>query len=375
MKISFVARLPALYYITVSVLISLGRCVPFIFYKVGCRTTNQIVNLGIEAGPIGWQSIEFKELYQTACEYIEQSRVSRVVIEKSAPYLRQVESAIKHHDLTHYVYDPRTGSQDFWRATIEAIGVAILLARYRVVPIVYLTDLSVRRWRCQAAAVSAHHGIVVSFMMPKLVRSIFPHGRLLGPSLMPFSSKLFFDIQKIRDEYVTDKTIGSVVRFIGSIYEPRKTFLENLSGELNKTGIVLDIQGRTPGSPRQPDEHYWLAICSASIIVTTADQAIQAGTDMAWIPHLIYRYLEVLAAGSLLLAPAVPGIARYFSPEVHFVSYSSLNEAAEKIRKCLGSPEHSERVRLAGQARAKQLIMSRSFWLSIDSGLGYNSLN
>ena len=41
------------------------------------------------------------------------------------------------------------------------------------------------------------------------------------------------------------------------------------------------------------------------------------------LPHLVYRYTEVLASGSLLVAPIVPGVEEYFRPGVDFVSFQS----------------------------------------------------
>ena len=116
--------------------------------------------LAIEAGTQGWNAIEFKELYRSASEYFGADSVMRVVIDKAIPYTPQVEEVLSNRQITHYLYDPRTGRQDFWGAFSESVHISILLARYRVIPVVYLTDLSYRLWRCQAAATSAVNGAV-----------------------------------------------------------------------------------------------------------------------------------------------------------------------------------------------------------------------
>ena len=52
--------------------------------------------------------------------------------------------------------------------------------------------------------------------------------------------------------------------------------------------------------------------------------------DWSWIQNLVYRYLEVLASGSLLIAPNVPGVDRYFKPGIHFVSYENNDDAIDE---------------------------------------------
>ena len=65
------------------------------------------------------------------------------------------------------------------------------------------------------------------------------------------------------------------------------------------------------GQPKDSDNLYWERLINADIVVTTAVQMIQTGADWAHLPHFIYRYIEVLAAGSLLIAEEIPGISRY----------------------------------------------------------------
>jgi hypothetical protein len=331
--------------------------------------------VAIEAGEQGWNAIEFKELYLSATEYAGVNCVKKVVIDKSVSYVLQVKQILGDHNITHYIYDPRTGRQGFWGGMIEAVSIALLMERYGVVPIVYLTDLSVRVWRLQASAVSAARGIVVTFMMPKLVQPIFPHRRLAGPSLMPFSRETLFKLQQMRKSLELDHSIQGIVRFTGSLYEPRTSFLHAFRDKLLQTGHTIEILGRKLGSARVTDEEYWRRLATATIIITTADQAHQSGTDYVSIPHLVYRYLEVLASGSLLLAPEVPGISRYFQANQHFISYVSLEEAVERAKYYLEQPGAAENIRISGHERATQLIESHSFWIQIDTALGAYSIS
>lgn len=371
-KSLLLARLPWIHYLLSYFLIRMLCFFPG-FYRRVSRTAEQKCCLAIEAGTQGWNAIEFKELYQSGIEYLGQNAVKKIEINKSNSYVMQVEAALLDPTVTHYLYDPRTGRQDFWGGFYESVRIAILLTRYRVIPVVYLTDLSFRKWRCQSSAVSALSGVVVTFMMPKRVQPIFPHRRLVGPSLMPISNETHNALQRLRQELEITNSIKPVVRFTGSLYEPRTSFLKSFSDQLSKYGHKFELLGRELGSARVTDIEYWTRLSSAAIVITTADQAVQSGTDWTWIPHLVYRYLEVLASGSLLLASPVPGISRYFEPGIHFVSYDSLEDAVIKARYYLDHPHEAEKIRVAGQEKATILIRMHSFWVQVDTALGSES--
>lgn len=373
-KSALLARLPWLPFISAYLLVKTLRLVPG-FYRRGVRPLDQPSCLAIEAGPQGWTAIEFKELERSATEFFGSTGFAKVVVDKSKPYVHQVEEVLRDSLVSHYFYDPRTGRQSLWDALTDSIRIAILMARYRVVPVVYLTDLSVRVWRCQAAAVSASSGAVITFMMPKRVQLIFPHRRLIGPCLMPFSIETLERLQRVRLDLVATNSLQNLVRFTGSLYEPRTTFLTQFKTKLAKTNHQAELLGRELGTARVTDDEYWRRLSSAAIVITTSDQAIQSGTDWTWIPHLVYRYLEVLAAGSLLLAAAVPGISRYFEPGKHFVSYESLDDAVKKASYYLDHPQEAEKIRAAGHEKAVHLIRMHSFWVQIDTGLGSDSFS
>lgn len=336
------------------------------------RTHTSISTLCIEAGVRGWESIEFKELYQSAAEYLQPEHVNKLIVKPEQDYVQQVAEILSTHRITHYLYDPRTGSQSLWPGLWQSIRVALLLQKYNVVPIVLLTDLSVRTWRAQGAIVSARRGLVVCFMAPRRVGPIFPHGRLLGPCLMPFSAAT----RQMLDSLIGQKPHHATPRalFAGSLYEPRTTTLEVICSGLAERGLVFEIKGREIGTARVSDREYWLRLCHSDIIVTTADQMIQGGTDWTEIPHLVYRYLEVLASGALLVAHDVPSVRRYFTPGVHFVAFDSADNAIKVITHYLENDYDRLAIARKGKERADALISARSFWMLVDSSLGSDSL-
>jgi len=326
--------------------------------------------LCIEAGVKGWESIEFKELYQSACEYLGDYNVIKAIIESQDTYLDQVKSLLSESAVTHYVYDPRTGSQNWLTGCWQALKIASYLQWNGVVPIVLLSDLSVRTWRLQSAVVTAARGVVITFMSPRNVQPIFPHRRLVGPCLMPLSEKTFrsFSIMK-RAKSIEQKAV-----FVGSLYEPRRTILSQIKTGLEQRGLLLEVKGRELGTARIPDEEYWGRLINAPIVITTASQLEQHGSDWTWIPHLLYRYIEAIASGSLLVAPEVAGIRRFFEPGKHFVTFTSVESAVDAITYYLTNPDEREKIARQGQKQAERLISSKVFWMGVDIALGDASL-
>jgi hypothetical protein len=338
--------------------------------------------LCIEAGTRGWESIELKELYQSACEYLGCENVDKLSIKTNTNYLEQILLNIIRNKPTHYIYDPRTDSGGTFLKIWNSFRIALLFHRYGIVPIVILTDLSVRVARSQASIVSSMCGVVVCYVSVKKLGHIFPHKRILGPCLMPLSQQTF---EFLRSEKMLNlKRQNKKALFVGALYEPRTTILNTIKRELIQRGYDLEVKGRLPGELRVMDEEYWASLCNAEVVVTTSEQGyhyktptgkmVQRGADLIEVPQLVYRYLEVLACGTLLVAPLVPAIERYFIPGVHFIPYNSPEDAVKIISYYLDND--SDRVSIAecGRKRAEYLISSRCFWTIIDSSLGQNSI-
>jgi len=343
----------------------LPLCFKFVHRKLRTK-------LCIEAGTKGWESIEYKELYQSAIEFLNPDDVVRVVVDNNKNYLQQLYKTIRKNKPTHYLYDPRSGAQSFFSALFQSLAVAYLFRINRITPIVFLTDFADRIWRAQSAIVTAHEGLVVTFISVKETASIFPHGRIVGPSLMPFSQATLKMLYELRQHFF-NKNLHTVT-FVGSLYEPRITKLKNIDKGLKQLGFNLDIKGRLPGMQRIPDQLYWETLVSSAIGLTTADQFETDRSDWTWIPHMVYRYLEVTAAGSLLIAPYVPGLDRYFSSGVHFAKFETVDEAIDFICYYLEHPSERENIAKEGFERASALIEARVFWTSINAGLGKNAL-
>lgn len=349
--------------------------IPFGFARhVDAESSNgsRSATLCIEAGVRGWESIEFKELYASACEYLGEERVHQLKVTQDEPYLRQVKAALDEVQPSHYVYDPRTGSQKWGVGLWQAVRLAFLLHVRGVIAIVLLTDLAVRSWRAQGAVVTAKRGTVVGFLAARAIYPIFPHRRLVAPSLMPLSQRTLGFLNTLaerRPEHPPRKAL-----FVGSLYEPRTSTLRAIAEGLEARGFTLEIRGRELGSVRISDLDYWSTLSNAAIVVTTASQLQTSATDWTWVPHLIYRYIEAIACGTLLVAPEVPGVRRFLSPGEHFVSFSSASHAIDVIEYYLINESERKKIAQQGRARAQALVAARSFWTGVDVGLGRDSL-
>ncbi len=328
--------------------------------------------LCIEAGAKGWESIEYKELYQSSIEFLSIEAVERVVVHKEQNYLQQLRAVVRTKMPTHYVYDPRTGAQGYWSGLCQSLAVAWILRSSGVIPIVLLTDCADRVWRTQSAMVTAHAGTVITFISVKEIAPIFPHCRIVGPSLMPFSQATLKMLEAMKQ--LSHEVDNKTAVFVGSLYEPRTSKLETIDAGLKQSGYSLQVKGRLPGMPRLPDSVYWEMLVHSAIGFTTADQVETDKSDWTWIPHMVYRYLEVTAAGSLLIAPDIPGLERFFSADEHFSKFETVDDAIAVIRYYLEHSEERETLAKQGHARAAALINGRVFWTSINAALGKHAL-
>lgn len=343
-----------------------------LFLKVE-KSKNRNSQICIEAGHKGWESIELQELYQSAVEYLGDNNVKKLSIDHNAHYFREAKKLIHNNNITHYVYDPRTGDQRALFGIFQSFQIAVLLFWNNITPISILTDLSIRTWRAQSAILTSKSGLVVSLMSPKMVSPIYPHKRLIGPCLMPLSIKT----NKFLDKLISIKQPNEYPRsiFSGSLYEPRTSILKEIEEIVHSKGKNFEIIGRDIGKKKSPKEDYWSRLVSSDIVLTTAVQMSQNGTDWSEIPHFLYRYIEVLASGSFLIAEEVPGIRKYFTPDEHFVAFLNPNDAAKKIDFYLDNSSARNKIAAAGKKRADELVNGRFYWASIDLALRQKGLH
>lgn len=322
----------------------------------------------IEAGERGWSEPApgLLEIEQSAAEYLRSRDVFRLVLPAgSKSYVRTVFRRVAEVRPTHYFYDTRTGSQNPFWGSVEAIIVAAILAWYRSTPITILTNFPARRWRRQVSAVTAVNGLILVLLQPDNARGWLSHGRVYGPIFMPFSRKR---VQQIREEFPRNPrgSKSRSVAFVGTTYEPRKTQLDNIEKTLGELGIALVRYERLPNDPKISQEEYWRFLRQASVTITTADHILKKGADTGFPPHMVYRYTEALVAESCLIAPDLGGP---LEPWVHFVPLGDDEDLKAVVTRLFGTAGLAEEIRRNGSALISRRIENQSWWREVDEAL------
>jgi hypothetical protein len=321
-------------------------------------------HLMIAAGVKGWELIEYQEIFASASEYLGSTNVSRLVFTGDRPMLAEFREALRKVRPSHYYFDPRSGSQTPLKAAWETLVVGFLLERYQVTPICALTDFPVRRWRLQAATVSARKGVVTSLMSPSVIGKLFPHKRIVGPMPFPLSVSTLKRLQqrKRSNKPNSQHRLRDKAVFVGMLYEPRKTTIEAIQKGLSERGIPMEIIGRMPDGSRISDNDYWDILCSARLIVSTSSQIAGKHTDFDGHNHFIYKFIEVTAAGTALAIEPVEASEHLLRPDIDYIAYSSVDEAVAKIASEWHSQPSLALIGQHGAAQTTALIEGHLFW-------------
>lgn len=327
--------------------------------------------LGIEAGEVGWNKIDIKETYQSALEFYGQKYVKKIVIKDKKNYVFEVIKNIKNQKVTHYFYDPRSSDMENSFSLLNAIILIPIFLWYKVTPIAILPDFAYRKWRYQCAFVTLYSGLVISVLHTNQISKFFPHSRIMGPQMMPFSTKTLKIISNYINEKEENKEIS--INFTGSLYEPRKSKLELLKNKLNHEGIALKINAREFGGEMISDEDYWKSMVNADIVITTADQYVGTNIDNLG-EHLIYRYTEALACKTLLVAPIIEGASKFFKNQHHYCGYVDIDDAVKKIKDLYYDKDKIRNISSKGYSRINELVNSGAYWIQIETLLGKKSI-
>jgi len=328
--------------------------------------------LKISAGSKGWKSLEFKELYSSATEYLDEDSVTREVYSRTLGHWGETSNC------SHFFYDPRTGYdysasakylrtiRCFWRA----FSVGLICSLRGITIIAYNPDLSNRDWRIASFLVSARGGFIFAPISPRAVPSRFLwHNRITGP--LPFALSLSTAL-RLKKESKTPR--ATLISFSGSLYEPRTTFLKELAGQCRAHGFELTMKPRGPNGERYPDAKYWQNLLSSVFVITTSDQTFTGRGDFEEIRQLTYRFTEATAAGACLICNTPPGVERYFIPNEHFIPVETPEDVIAVLEHYRDEPAYYHEIAASGRRRAEALCRGSAFWTAIDAALGRYSL-
>ena len=325
--------------------------------------------LALYAGQGGWKNTEYSELLASAREALGEAAVISGVAPRGGRLLHCCFFLLRHRP-THFFYDPRWGSRKPFTAALEGRVLGALLHLIGSVPVSLLNNLPEVTWRQKIALVNRKRGLCIALTDPTIAQPVAPELRnLVGPIPMALSSRTLKDLkQKWRPYPKVTKLSEVTISFVGSLYEPRTSLLLEARRRLGRRGVKLEIVGRNLSDPKIDENTYFKLLQQSPFTFTTADQAFTS-PEQGFPVHLVYRYIEAIAAGTLLIAPAVPGAERYFAPNVHFLECPTIDYLSDKIPDILLDSEKTEWIRENGRSRVEEMVEGGFFWTRINEEL------
>jgi hypothetical protein len=337
-----------------------GKMIGSVSAKRNLKTGPRVL---IEAGERGWDSIFFRELEDSLIQYLPDGEVERSVIKRDKGYVMQSLINLWRVKPSHFCIDPRSGTQGPFRALIEATILSLYLGFSRITPIVILTDGSIRLWRHQAVMLTGSTGVIVTFIDATSMGNLFPHSRVIGPSIMPISSRRL-SLLREQTEVIDDLSQNfNDIYFLGSLYQQRVEIIGKLNSELirrkSKAHFIIEEK-----SGDITAEEYWGKIGLHSSLLTTTQQQPSSvyKMDRTDINQMVFRVSEALAAQKLLYCTDVPGIEKFFTEGIHFVGFESYLDAADKIQYFASNPNIASSIAREGGRRFRELVEKNTFW-------------
>lgn len=326
------------------------------------RNRARASQVGIESGIVGWSHVYFEELLGSAQDFFGSDQVHKQVIDRDQPYYPQFLANQQQNGPSTVVLDVRTPGQNWPRSLIEGFRVAWYLNGHGITPIVVLTDAFYRRHRWQAAVLTAFDGCVVTFTHTDIVSKIFPHSRIRGPLFMPISGKRLAELELAKAHYNSNRDLAAplVIQFIGSMYSPRDRFLQLVQEKLAEKEIALTINSDKAGTS---NDDYWRVLVESDIILTTTLQGPTRGyMDWIWVRQAVFRYAETMAAGTALVAQCVEGGFPYFTKDLDYLEFDSVDQAVARLTALAADPELRSRIAENGHATLAKYVEEHAFW-------------
>lgn len=348
--------IPRVFYITGRLLYLFGYICGGAFLKANKKSSSELI---IEAGTIGWTSIAFQEIYNSASEFFGQGKVHKVIIDRNRGYISQVRDQTKNSLFGYYFFDPRTANSGFWRFILQALALSFYLGASRATPIVMITDFSVRMWRYGALALTGVKGIVFNFVNTELMKEHFFHKRIVSLQMFPMSKSTLNELsKKYHERELTDRiSLG----FVGALYPLRRNFFENLEKELKRQEFIPRVTLSFEDKDYLGDSWSYfnkLNMFDAIITTTSQERCFDYTQDRLDIPQMVFRITEALALNRLLICTPVPGMEKYLLPDVDYVLISDPSD----IRKLNQPVADLERIRQSGHERIAWHIENQTFW-------------
>lgn len=335
------------------------------------RKKNETKIVAIEAGKLGMKSVFYEELVDSAKEFYGTNKVIEFTINREKSYLKQSYRNIRVYKPNLLIVDPRTGSQFWPRAYLQTMIILIFSRVFNFTPIVILTDASILLWRIQAIMLTANRkskGVIVTFLDYKKFKFLFPHSRIIGPSLIPISKQRIAQIEIMSKSNIRKSiTNKSYIHFLGSLYNKRKIFFDEMNillGESTaETTILMSKKDKFPSS-----NEYWNFLVENPISITTTfiEKNPKYYYDRSDINQLVFRISEALAVGNFLFCQFFPGISEIFTDGKEMCIYYNKEDLLKKIVYYFENQEEMVSVSKTGNEFYKELARKNFFWTEIE---------
>lgn len=316
----------------------------------------------LQAGIKGWESVFFEELGKNAQQVFGEDKVCFQKVDRDASYVRQCLKFLRSTESEYMLLDPRTFHDSGIRGFIQAVIMSMLLTFFHVVPIVFLTDASVIKWRIRAILLTANQGKILMLMKPEILRHRIPHNRTHGPIHIPISKST---LRRLDADSGYRRVLGRdtpiCVVFVGTIYPGRDQYIEELNYLSAKLGFNFRCYDKSLGLTNQ---EYWNLLLSADAVLTTTMQTNVDDNlvDLLHENHMVFRISETAAAGRLILTTEVPGMDKIFHVDDDYVLLTSVESLEDEIRRIISNPEFFSRIAQNAHSKFCTLIETNVFW-------------
>jgi hypothetical protein len=343
----------------------LGKIVSFVFN----RKAKDIGGIVLETGIRAADSIYFTELYLSLCEFLDNRRkILKFIVLKRSQYLVEVLNFMRFSNIDFYVYDPRTGSQNKYIGLLQALILRFLFGYHQIIPIICLTDASIRQWRYQASLLAGNDGIIYTFLDPTQFGVLFRKINVVGPCFMPLSLETFNKLHKNFDYRFES---NNIIYFCGSIYEKRldffNTFDQVLKNNTNSVKLKIDAKSTNISSDR-----YWKNLMEYNLIISTTFQqpTPEYIYDKSEVDQFVFRITEVLACRRVLISTTAPGLNSFLIPGVDYVAIpKDLNSGLNDLIEILNDEGKLKSIAINGNMKMLEYIANKVFWSQIDQRL------
>lgn len=316
----------------------------------------------IGAGSRGWSIIEYQELFNSANEYFGKNNVVKLSIKYPRLHTLLLLAEFLKKPYRFYIFSPRTPPQDFISILIDSFITSILCRLFSVQCICMLSDAPVLKWRYSAVLSTMWGGKILTLMDNSITNTVLPGVRTYGPYLLPYSLATSRSVSRL----MVDSQRSHSVFFSGWTYPDRKNMFDHVSSVLRDNNVPYSFSSRSLAGNRNSNTDYWQELCSSTILFTTSSQIkTKYSNGLDDHPHFIYRYFEALLAGNLLICHYCKGIERYFMPNIHFLVYSSFQEASSITLSAYRDFDDFLKVANEGHKRAHELVARYPFWADL----------